>query len=194
MKARLVDATITVLARDGFAHASARAIATEAGGVNGLIFYHFGSMDGLLAATMRTLVERGIARIRDGLGGEQATTEWPQRLGHVIRSEAEGDEGRAVMELFVGSRTSPALAAEVRAAVDVAMRFATDELGRVFDRALGDSPMRQLLPVDVIAELAAAAFLGLEVLTQSGREIDLDRLAAQVSLTLAALGALASPR
>jgi AcrR family transcriptional regulator len=194
VKARLVDAAITVLARDGFAHSSARAIATEAGGVNGLIFYHFGSMDGLLAATMRTLVERGITRIRDGLGGEQATTEWPQRLGQVIRSEAEGDEGRAVMELFVGSRTSPVLAAEVRAAVDQAMRFATDELGRVFDRTLGDSPVRQLLPVDLIAELAAAAFLGLEVLTQNGREIDLDRLAAQVSLTLAALGALTSPR
>ena len=51
VKARVIEATVRVLARDGFAHASARAIATEAEVVNGLIFYHFGSMDGLLAAT-----------------------------------------------------------------------------------------------------------------------------------------------
>ena len=51
LRSRLVDATVRVLARDGFAHASARAIAQAAGTVNGSIFYYFGSMDGLLAAT-----------------------------------------------------------------------------------------------------------------------------------------------
>ena len=61
VRARLIDATVRVLARDGFAHASARSIAAEAGGANALIFYHFGSMDGLLSATVDALAERGIA-------------------------------------------------------------------------------------------------------------------------------------
>ena len=47
-----MEASIRVLAEDGFAHASARAIATAARTVNGSIFYYFGSMDGLLAATI----------------------------------------------------------------------------------------------------------------------------------------------
>jgi AcrR family transcriptional regulator len=189
VKARLVEATVRVLARDGFAHASARAIATEAGGVNGLIFYHFGSMDQLLAVTARTLTERGIERIRQGLGGDRAHSTWATRLGDVIRSEAEGDDGRAVMELLVGSRTSPVLAEQVRAAFDHAMTFATTELERV----VGDSPLTQIIPLALVAELASAAFLGLEVLTQNGREIDIDAIASSVSTALTAISAL-SPR
>ncbi len=186
VKSRLIEAAVVVLARDGFAHASARAIATEAGGVNGLIFYHFGSMDLLLAATARTLTQRGIERLRQGLGGDQASTEWPARLGDVIRSEAAGEDGRAVMELLVGSRTSPILAGEVRAAIDHALAFATEQIRNV----LSDSPLAQVVPVELLAELAGAAFLGLEVLTQSGREIDLDRLASHVALAMNAIAAL----
>ena len=174
---RLVDATVRVLARDGFAHASARAIAHQAGTVNGSIFYYFGSMDGLLAATASALADRGIARIRNGLGGDKAHVEWPARLSAVLREEAEGEDGRAVMELFVGARTSPALAGEVGKAIDRAIDYATNEMESV----LGGSPITQLVPVPLIAELAAAAFLGIEVLAQNGREMDLDRLVATLA-------------
>ena len=177
LQPRLIDAAVRVLARDGFAHASARAIAQEAGTVNGSIFYYFGSMDGLLAATAKALAERGIERIRKGLGGDKAHVEWPARLSAVMRAEAEGEDGRAVMELFVGARTSPALAAEVRTAIDGAIEYARAEMQAV----LGTSPISQLLPVPLIAELAAAAFLGIEVLAQNGREIDLDRLATALA-------------
>lgn len=185
LAARLVESAIRVLAQDGFAHASARAIATDAGTVNGSIFYYFGSMDGLLAATMRDLADRGIGRIRTRLGGDRAHVEWPARLSEVLRDEAEGEEGRAVMELMVGARTSPELAAEVRRAIGKAIAYATAEMEAV----IGKSALAQLLPVAVIAELAAAAFLGIEVLAQNGREIDLDRLAS----TIAAAVQLVSP-
>ena len=191
LRTRLIDAAVRVLARDGFAHASARAIAQEAGTVNGSIFYYFGSMDGLLAATARALAERGIARIRDGLGGDEAHTEWPTRLSAVMRAEAEGEDGRAVMELFGGARTSPTLAAEMRSAIDQAVEYATREMERV----LGDSPVTQMLPIPLIAELAAAAFLGVEVLMQNGRELDLDRLAATLAagVQLLTAGSRATP-
>jgi AcrR family transcriptional regulator len=169
----LIDAAVTVLARDGFAHASGRAIAAEAGTVNGSIFYYFGSMDGLLAATAAALADRGIERIRQGLGGDRAHLEWPERLSAVMRAEAQGEDGRAVMELFVGSRTSPALAVEVRKAIDRAIDYATAEMHAV----IGDAPLGRLLPMSLVAEVAAAAFLGLEVLAQNGRDVDLDALA-----------------
>ena len=190
LKGRLIDAAVGVLARDGFAHASARAIATEAGTVNGSIFYYFGSMDGLPAATAAALADRGIERIRQGLGGERAHLEWPERLGAVMRAEAEGADGRAVMELFVGARTSPALAVEVRSAIDRAIDYATVEIQAV----LGDSPLAQLLPLPLIAEVAAAAFLGLEVLAQNGREIDLDQLARTLATAVQLVSGLTPPR
>jgi AcrR family transcriptional regulator len=177
LRTRLIDAAVRVLAREGFAHASARAIAHEAGTVNGSIFYYFGSMDGLLAGVASALADRGIARIRDGLGGERAAVEWPARLSTVLREEAEGEDGQAVMELFVGARTSPALAVEVRAAIDRAIEYATTEMQSV----LGASPITQLVPIPLVAELAAAAFLGIEVLAQNGRQIDLDRLASALA-------------
>lgn len=177
LRTRLIDAAVSVLAREGFAHASARAIAQEAGTVNGSIFYYFGSMDGLLAGAASALADRGIARIREGLGGDRAHVEWPARLSTVLREEAEGEDGRAVMELFVGARTSPALAAEVRKAIDRAIDYATTEMQAV----LGGSPVTQLVPIPLVAELAAAAFLGIEVLAQNGREIDLDRLASTLA-------------
>jgi AcrR family transcriptional regulator len=189
LRGRLIDAAVRVLARDGFAHASARVIAQEAGTVNGSIFYYFGSMDGLLAATAKALAERGIARIRDGLGGDEAHLAWPTRLSAVMRAEAEGEDGRAVMELFVGARTSPALAVEVRAAIDRAIAYATTEMEAV----LGASPITQLLPVPLIAELAAAAFLGIEVLAQNGRVLDLDRLASTLAAAVQLLTAGTRP-
>ena len=189
LRGRLIDAAVGVLARDGFAHASARAIATEAGTVNGSIFYYFGSMDGLLAATAAALADRGIERIRAGLGGDRAHLEWPARLSEVMRAEAEGEDGRAVMELFVGARTSPALAGEVRKAIDRAIDYATAEM----DAVIGDSPVSQLLPIPLIAEVAAAAFLGLEVLAQNGREIDLDQLARTLASIVQLVTAIKPP-
>lgn len=189
LRGRLIDATVRVLARDGFAHTSGRAVAQEAGTVNGSIFYYFGSMDGLLAATAKALAERGIVRIRAGLGGDDAHVEWPTRLGSVMRAEAEGEDGRAVMELFVGARTSPELATEVRAAIDRAIDYATTEL----DAVLGRSPITQILPVPLIAEIAAATFLGVEVLAQNGRDIDLERLAATIATGVALFTAGEAP-
>jgi hypothetical protein len=94
-----------------------------------------------------------------------------------MRAEADGDDGRAVMELFVGARTSPMLAADVRAAIDQAIDFATAQLQAVLE----GSPLKDLLPMSLIAELAAAAFLGLEVLLQNGRHIDLDTVATTLA-------------
>lgn len=190
LRTRLIDGAVRVLARDGFAHTSARAVAHEAGTVNGSIFYYFGSMDGLLAATAHALADRGIARIREGLGGESAHVEWPNRLSAVLRAEAHGEDGHAVMELFVGARTSPALAAEVRESIDRAVQYATTEMTAV----LGSSPITQMIPVSLIAELAAATILGIEVFAQNGRDIDLDRVIAFLAAGLGLIGGVvASP-
>jgi AcrR family transcriptional regulator len=188
-RSTLVEAAIHVLARDGFTRTSARAVAAQAGGTNGLIFYHFGSMDGLLAATATELSRRRMIRVKEALGGADAATRWPDRLADTIRAEATSPEGIAVVELLVAARTTPALAEPVVDAIDESIRFATEEL-RVI---LGSGPWEQLLPVDLVAELATAAFFGLELFTQAERPIDLDRLARLVALGITQLGQLDPP-
>ena len=189
LRTRLIEATVRVLARDGFALTSGRAIAGEAGTVNGSIFYYFGSIDGLLAATARVLTQRGIDRIRTGFGGESAATEWPTRLAGVLKAEAEGEDGRAVMELLVGARTSPELAAEVQRAFDQAIDYIATELTAV----VGDSPIGQIVPMTLVAELAGSAFLGLQVLAQNGRPIDMDQLAVFIAAGVQLITSLVPP-
>jgi AcrR family transcriptional regulator len=184
LRTRLIEAAVAVLAREGFARTSARAVAQEAGTVNGSIFYHFGSMDGLLAATANTLADRGISRIREGLGGANAHLEWRNRLSTVLRAEAHSQDAHAVMELFVGARTSPALAAEVRQAIDRAVDYASTELDLVLD----SSPITQLIPVALIAELAAATILGIEIFQQNGRDIDLEHVASVLDQGIRLIG------
>src|ERR1700684_2605606 len=49
---RLIEAAIETLKVEGYAGASARAIAERAGSNQGLIFYHFGSVANLLLAAL----------------------------------------------------------------------------------------------------------------------------------------------
>jgi len=172
-KGGLIDAAIVVLARDGFARTSARSVAAEAGGTNGLIFYHFGSMDGLLSETAAVLSNRRMTRVKEALGGADAAHLWPDRLANAIRSEAVNAEGLAVVELLIGARTSTTLSQPVNDAITRSIDFAAEELHTILD----GTPWLQVVPVDLIAEVATAAFFGLELFSQAGREVDIDRLA-----------------
>src|SRR6202161_2979627 len=49
---RLIEAALETLKTEGYAGASARAIAQRAGSTQGLIFYHFGSVTNLLLAAL----------------------------------------------------------------------------------------------------------------------------------------------
>ncbi len=188
-KATLIEAAIEVLADEGFARTSARAVAAVAGGTNGLIFYHFGSMNGLLAAAAEELADRRMNRVKHALGGDDAASQWPHRLADTIRAEAVSKEGIAVVELMVGSRTTPELAEPVVGAIDRSIAFATAELETI----LADSPLTRLVPVELVAELATAAFFGLELFSQAGREIDIDRIARTAALGIGLLSALPIP-
>ncbi len=88
------------------------------------------------------------------------------------------------MELFVGARTSPALAKEVREAIDRGVDYATSELGLVLE----SSPITQLIPVSLIAELAAATILGIEIFQQNGRDIDLEHVASVLDQGIRLIG------
>lgn len=56
---RIVDATLETLRNEGFAGATSRAIARAGDFNQALIFYHFGTLDGLLLAALDKTSEEG---------------------------------------------------------------------------------------------------------------------------------------
>ncbi|MFD4196859.1 TetR/AcrR family transcriptional regulator [Amycolatopsis thermoflava] len=56
----LLDAAITVVARQGLRYLTYRAVAAEAGVTHGLVAHHFGSRDALLLEALRHSIQRAI--------------------------------------------------------------------------------------------------------------------------------------
>src|SRR4029079_8176489 len=62
---KLLEAAAAALAEDGMAGVSARTVAARAEVNQALVFYHFGSVSGLLEAAVRRSVDLAVASYRD---------------------------------------------------------------------------------------------------------------------------------
>ena len=96
---QLLAACFAVARRDGLDAVTARAVAIEAGASPGLVFFHFGSKDALLAAMMSALLSGALdAEVTPALAALDA----PQRLRAMLRTELEGiPEQREAVELLL---------------------------------------------------------------------------------------------
>lgn len=110
---RLIDAAGTVLREEGYAGASARAIATSAGANPALVFYHFGGVDQLLLAAL----DRSSARRMElhQATAAQATTleELVEAATTIYRTDLEHGYLAQFCELVAAAVTKPALRAEI---------------------------------------------------------------------------------
>jgi TetR/AcrR family transcriptional regulator, regulator of biofilm formation and stress response len=80
-RARLVDAAIQVMSREGVSHATTRAIVNEAGMTTGAFHYSFFSKEELVLEVMRVLTARAFQAVRDQLGPD---TRGPDVIDRVI--------------------------------------------------------------------------------------------------------------
>src|ERR1700720_111744 len=67
-KTKLIIGALQTLSEHGIAGTSARTVAAAAGVNQALVFYHFGSVDELLAAAARHGAEQRVALYRERLG------------------------------------------------------------------------------------------------------------------------------
>jgi AcrR family transcriptional regulator len=67
----LLDATERVVRDEGYAAATSRRIAAEAGVKQQLVYYYFRTMDELLLATFRRRVERALARLEEDIAADE---------------------------------------------------------------------------------------------------------------------------
>jgi AcrR family transcriptional regulator len=166
----LVAGAIDALREEGFAGASARAIARRAGCNQGLVFYHFGSVTNLLLAALDEVSALRLARY-------QAAVEAVGSLGDLVETaesifEEDLDAGyiSVLAEMISGALSTPGLGAEVAARIAPWREFAAAAVRAT----LADSPLAQLLAPEEVAHGIVALYLGLEMLAH----LDGDRSSA----------------
>ena len=164
-RARIVDAGVRCLAKEGVAEGSMAAIAAEAGVSKALLHYHYRDRATLLAEIAERIAERSITRERsavdesDGVGGLDALWQW-------LEGELRRGELAALAELAL-VREGP-----VRRATRVAAAERRRSAARTIERLFAELDLTPRVPAPIMAD-AAVAFvdgLSLDVANGSARE------------------------
>jgi AcrR family transcriptional regulator len=190
-KLQIAEAALETLKASGFAGSSARAIAHTGGFNQALIFYHFGSVQNALLASLDLISER---RSED-YGPRFETARTASELGRLARAIYDEDLERgyitALGEMVSGGVSDPLLGAEVAARIEPWIRM----VERKLEELLAGSP---LLAVASPADLAfgiVSLYFGVDMLSHMQRDraraeslLDLaSRLAALVETVLPAI-------
>ncbi len=157
---KLLAAARACLRDEGIAGVSARAIARHGDLNQALVFYHFGSVDGLLQAVARTDSERR-ARLYAERLADVSTLKELVSVGRQIHEVEMAEGNTAVLsQLVAGAASSPDLGAAVHDGMQEWTTMVEDALGRVVD----GTPLASVVPLADVAYAIASLFLGLELM------------------------------
>lgn len=156
---RLLEGALETIRTHGIAGVSARTVATTAGVNQALVFYHFGSVDGLLTEAFLSATRSRVERYREAL----ATVSSPRELlavGRRLHEEERSMGNVAVLaQLLAGAQSDPRLAAPTARALALWVA----EIEAVLSRLLARTPLADLLDVGGLARAVSAAFIGMEL-------------------------------
>jgi AcrR family transcriptional regulator len=158
-RARILDAALQALRSDGIAGVSARAIARHGGFNQALIFYHFGSVEGLLMAVARRESERRSALYAPALRRATSLPELVRVARHLHEEEFASGSVAALTQMLAGAARSEDLA---RGTWD-AMEPWTTLVGETIERLIAGTPYQDVLPVGDLTSAVTALFLGIEL-------------------------------
>ncbi|WP_328989676.1 TetR/AcrR family transcriptional regulator [Kribbella sp. NBC_01245] len=159
-RAILMDAALRTIAERGFAGASARHIATTAGQNQALVFYHFGTVNDLIAAACRESTEARVALYREGFAAATTFAEL-LALGRRVHDTEHAEGNVAVLaQLLAGARGNEIVAQAVADALGIWII----EVEATLRRVLADSPLLPLVDLGGLARAISAGFIGIELL------------------------------
>lgn len=133
---KLLEGALRTLVEQGIAKTSARSIATTAGVNQALIFYHFGSVDALLAAACVHGAEQRVSRYRERLAALDSLTELLTFARAMHAEERAAGQVAVLGHLLAAGQTAPALAA----ATSAGLALWIEELEAVLTRLLATTP------------------------------------------------------
>ena len=160
-RARILDAALAALRDEGIAGISARSIARHGGFNQALIFYHFGSVDGLLVAVAQSESERRSALYAPALAEVTTLTGLVEVARRLHDEEFQGGTVAAVTQMLAGAVGSE----DLSRGIAEALRPWTDLVGETIARLLDGTVFAEVLPPGDLTSGTAALFLGIELLT-----------------------------
>jgi AcrR family transcriptional regulator len=156
---KLLDSAGALLATEGLAGVSARAIAARAEVNQALVFYHFGTVSELLEAAVRRSVDLAVATYRDRLVDVSSVAELLSLGRELHRTERERGNVAQMAQVMAGAQRDEALAR----AGKYAMQQWSREVEAVLRRLLPGSPLDGLLDPRGLARAVTSGFIGLEL-------------------------------
>ncbi len=187
-KEKLLDGALRTLAEQGIAKTSARSIAAAAGVNQALVFYHFGSVDELLAAACRHGADQRVARYRTRLAEIGSLAELLAFGREMHIEERAAGQVAFLGQLLAAAQTQPSLAPATAAGLQLWI----DEIEKVLARVLDGSPIAEFTDIPGLARAVAGSFVGLELyegVDERGATLALDAL-DQLAVLAAALDEL----
>ncbi|MDI5976331.1 TetR family transcriptional regulator [Amycolatopsis magusensis] len=180
-KQRLVEGVLAVIRDQGITAVSARSVAAAAGANQALIFYHFGTVEELIAQACVQTTETRVATYRDRFASVTSLSGLLD-LGREIHETERADGNLAVLaQALAGAQSGGRLAEATREALGKW----TAEVESTLVRVLAGSPLTEFADPAGLARATSAGFLGLtlfETVDREGGEQALGALAQLAAL------------
>lgn len=178
---RLIDGVIEALREHGYSGVSARTVARAANVNQALIFYHFGSVNELISQACFMNTKDRVDLYRDRILGVDSITQLLEVGRFIHESESEAGNVAVLAQVLAAAQQNDELAVAAQRSLQVWMDVLYEVIAPLVDR----SPLRGLVDSRIIAECAAAAFIGVE-LYQGTKSSKADPFAALRPLAVAA--------
>lgn len=158
-RTKLLDGTVEVLRTKGLAGVSARSVATAAGANQALVFYHFDSVDNLLAEACQRAAAQRVERFRAGFARVASLPDL-LKLGRSIHEQERRAGNVDVLAQLLAAGQADSLAAKAAAA---GLALWVDEVEAVLRRVLDPTPVADFIEPRALAKAVSAAFIGIEL-------------------------------
>lgn len=168
-KDRIIRAALDCLRNEGIVGVSARAIARTGDFNQALIFYHFGSVDGLLVAAALVESRERANRYADQLAEVSTLPELVAVARTLHEVEVMSGNTAMLVQLMAGAARSD----ELRVGVAQGFTPWMEMVEAAVTRVVAGTAFADLVPVSDLSYVIASLFLGMDLIT--GLEPDVDR-------------------
>lgn len=159
-RADLIAAATRLLTTVGFAGATTRAIAAEAGCNLGLISYYFGGLNNLLLEALDASATARMQRYEAALAETGSLKALRRQTRRLYREDCDTGHAQLLAQMVVGGLMDRELGREVAQRIKPWLQLSESAL----ERAVPTAALRRALPLKEMSYATVALFLGLEVL------------------------------
>jgi AcrR family transcriptional regulator len=159
---RIVQAAIETLGEEGFAGTTARAIAARGGFNQALIFYHFGSVPGLLVEAFRITSEEQIAKYHAAAQEVHSLVDLVEIARRLHAEDLETGSITAVTQLMAAAASDEDAGKVILDRFDAWIKVVEEAV----NNAIEGQPLQPVVPVREAAYAISAMFLGIELMSR----------------------------